>query len=360
MKNLFGTNHRVRPARRRFAAGALSVVAAASLVGFAAAPANAQFATIPKISIPILIDLPPLELIYVNDVKVTITDNLTTVEPNAPVVAKITVTNRSAGTVSGIGVLYSPPPALTGTIWACTVGVGDSCGGSNLGSGPISRSVTLTKGSSAVFTVSSAVLTTATGTITSKVTVVPPASLGDTNAANNEATDTTTITLPPAAITTTVAATTTTAIATTTTAVVPASTTIAPVTTVPATAAPTTASSALANGFQSPTGGIQCRYFDDAAAGGTRMRCFVANSTARLPKQPTTCDFDWEDVGLNATGRYYTVCAGDSVEGTYPVLAYGATWKRGVFTCTSAKSGVTCRNASRKGFRASKTKRTAV
>ena len=90
------------------------------------------------------------------------------------------------------------------------------------------------------------------------------------------------------------------------------------------------------------------------------MRCFVANSTAKLPKQPATCDFDWEDIGLNAAGKYYTVCAGDSVEGTYPVLAYGATWKRGVFTCTSAKSGVTCRNASRKGFRVSKTKRTAV
>ena len=357
--------------RRRLIGALISSVLLPALV---AGGASAQAPVIPKISIPTIslppgITLPPLELIYVDDVRVTVSDGLTTVEPNAPVVTKITVTNRSSASVSGIGVLYSPPPSLTGAIWACTVPATGSCGGGTTGSGAISRSIALPKGGSAIFTVSAAVSPTATGTITSKATAVPPASLGDTIAANNEATDTTTITLPVVATTSTVAPTTTGAATTTSTiAVVPASTvapvttaapatTAAPVTTAVATTAP---SAGAANGFQSPTGGIQCRYFDDTSAGGTRMRCYVANSTAKLPKQPATCDFDWEDAGLNASGKYYTVCAGDTIEGTYPVLAYGATWKRGVFTCTSAKAGITCRNASRKGFRLSRAKRTAV
>ena len=357
-------SRRPRLFRRRAVAVGLTALLAPLLGG---QPAEAQLP--PLITIPGTIFIPPVLLIYVNDVSSAITDNLTTVEPNAPIVTKITVTNRSSATVSGIGVLYSPPPALVGSIWACSVGPGESCGGSTTGSGAISRSITLTKGASAVFTVSSAVGATATGTITSKVTVVPPGSLGDTVASNNEATDTTTIPPPAtttAAATTTTAAPTTTAAATTTTiAVVPPSTATAAPTTVAATptVAPTTKApppAATADGFQSPTGGIQCLYTVDGADGATLLRCYVANSTAKLPKRPASCDFDWEDIGLGATGKAFTVCAGDTVEGNYPVVPYGKTWTRGVFTCSSAKSGVTCRNASKRGFRISRTKRTSV
>jgi hypothetical protein len=91
---------------------------------------------------------------------------------------------------------------------------------------------------------------------------------------------------------------------------------------------------------------------------GQSIRCTVVGSTAKLPKRPTSCDFDWGDIAVKATGKSYTVCAGDSIEGTYPVLAYGQTWKRSGFTCTSARSGVTCRNTAKHGFRITKTKRT--
>ncbi len=306
------------------------------------------------ITIPPLLTLPPLILIPVKDIAVAITDDKATIDQGASVVTKITVTNRWSSAVAGINVLYSPPTNHSGTIWACTVAPGDSCGGSTTGAGPISRSISLSAYSSAVFTISAAVAPTATGIITSSVTIVAPVSLGDTTAGNDTAIDVTTVN-PPATSTTTAASTTTTI------PVVASSTTVA-LTTVAPTAAPTTVAAtappapAGADGFQSPTGGIQCLYFVDS--GIQRVRCLVQDSVAKLPKRPADCDFDWEDIGLAQTGKAYTVCAGDTIAGAYPALAYGKTWKRGVFTCTSAKTGVTCRNPSRRGFRISKTKRT--
>ena len=325
--------------------------------------------TIPIITMPLAtIVLPPLVPIAVQDISVGITDNVSAIDQGSAVVTVISVTNKWNVAATGINVLYSPPLSHTGTIWACTVSPGDSCGGSTTGTGAISRSINLGAGKSGVFTVSAAVVPTATGTINSTVTIVPPVSFGDNNSANNQAADTTAIN---PATTTTVAATTTTGAATTTIA--------ATTTTVPATVVPTVATTAApppavapagADSFQTPTGGIKCQLVRTFAPGhsvveplGGRgqlplIRCTVLGSTAKLPKRPATCDFDWEDIAVGATGRSFTVCAGDSIEGNFPVLAYGATWKREVFTCTSAKSGVTCRNPSRRGFRISKTKRT--
>ena len=317
--------------------------------------------TIPIITIPLgTIVLPTLVPIAVQDISVKITDNVNAIDQGSAVVSVITVTNKWNVAATGINVLYSPSLSHTGSIWACTVSPGDSCGGSTSGTGAISRSITLAAGKSAVFTVSAAVVPTATGTINSTVTIVPPVSFGDNNSSNNQAADTTTIN--PPATTTTVAATTTTGAATTTvaattTTVPAAATTASP--TVATTAAPTPpAAPAGADGFQTPTGGIKCQLVSTLTPGSPSVRCTALGSTAKLPKRPATCDFDWEDVAVSATGRSFTVCAGDSIEGNFSVLPYGATWKRGVFTCTSAKSGVTCRNPSRRGFRISKTRRT--
>ena len=321
-------------------------------------PASAVLPTIPIITIPIItipigtIVLPTLVPIAVQDISVAITDNVSAIDQGSAVVTVITVTNKWNVTATGINVLYSPPLSHTGSIWACTVSPGDSCGGSTSGTGAISRSINLAAGKSAVFTVSAAVVPTATGTINSTVTIVPPVSFGDNNSSNNQAADTTSIN--PAATTTTAAPTTTTG-ATTTTIV--AATTV-PATTATTAAPPPTVAPASADAFQTPTGGIKCQLVSNLTAGSQSVRCTALGSTAKLPKRPATCDFDWEDVAVSATGRSFTVCAGDSIEGNLPVLAYGATWKRGVFTCTSAKSGVTCRNPSRRGFRISKTKRT--
>jgi hypothetical protein len=355
-----------RPARSprvRIAAAVLGgALLASGSLAIVSPAANAAPITIPLITIPGgVIDLPVLTILQ-QDISVGITDNATALDQGSAVVTKITISNRWNTVATGINVLYSPPLSHTGSIWACTVTPGDSCGGSTSGSGSISRSINLSGGKSAVFTISAAIVPTATGTINSTVTIVPPVAFGDNSSSNNQASDTTTINPPPT--TTTIAATTTTGAATTiATTTTTANATVAPTTVAP-TAAPTvaptpapTAAPVAADGFQSPTGGIKCLLITDPATGQT-MRCTVIGSTAKLPKRPASCDFDWEDIAVNATGRAYTVCAGDSIEGNLPVLPYGKTFKRGVFTCTSAKSGVTCRNPSRRGFRVSKTKRT--
>ncbi len=312
--------------------------------------------TIPIITMPLgTIVLPTLVPIAVQDISVGITDNVSAIDQGSAVVTVITITNKWNVAATGINVLYSPPLSHTGSIWACTVSPGDSCGGSTSGTGAISRSINLGAGKSAVFTVSAAVVPTATGTINNTVTIVPPVSFGDNNSANNQAADTTSIN--PPATTTTVASTTTTAVATTiaattSTVLATAAPTVATTASPPATAGP-----ASADAFQTPTGGIKCQLVSNLTAGTQSVRCTALGSTAKLPKRPASCDFDWEDIAVSATGKSFTVCAGDSIEGNFPVLAYGATWKRGVFTCTSAKSGVTCRNPSRRGFRISKTKR---
>lgn len=336
-----------------------ATVAGGTLLGLAPPqPASAVLPTIPIITIPLgTIVLPPLVPIAVQDISVAITDNVSAIDQGSAIVTVITITNKWNVAAAGINVLYSPPLTHTGSIWACTVNPGDSCGGSTSGTGAISRSINLGAGKSAVFTVSAAVVPTATGTINSTVTIVPPVSFGDNNSASNQAADTTAIN--PSATTTTVAATTTTGAVTTTIAATTTTVAVAASPTVATTAAPPpTAAPAAADAFQIPTGAVKCQLVSNLKPGSQSVRCTAPGSTAKLPKRPATCDFDWEDIAVSATGKSFTVCAGDSIEGNFPVLAYGARWKRGVFTCTSAKSGVTCRNPSRRGFRISKTKRT--
>jgi len=110
-------------------------------------------------------------------------------------------------------------------------------------------------------------------------------------------------------------------------------------------------------GLQTPSGNIQCMYYKDAK--NESLRCTVLNSTAAFEKKPADCDFDWgADVGMDAKGKASRLCISDTVAGKYPVVAYGTQWKKGAFTCTSATSGLTCRNSSRHGFTIAKAKQT--
>ena len=90
-----------------------------------------------------------------------------------------------------------------------------------------------------------------------------------------------------------------------------------------------------------PTGRIKCQLVSNLTPGAQSVRCTAIGSTAKLSKRPATCDFDWEDIDVSAAGRSFTVSTGDSIQGNFSVLGYSAAWKRGVSTCTSAKSGVT-------------------
>jgi hypothetical protein len=59
---------------------------------------------------------------------------------------------------------------------------------------------------------------------------------------------------------------------------------------------------------------------------------------------------------MNTHGYAGRACGGDSViDSSLPVLADGAVWQRGGFTCRSEQSTLTCSNADQHGFSLSRT-----
>ncbi len=102
---------------------------------------------------------------------------------------------------------------------------------------------------------------------------------------------------------------------------------------------------------------IECIYYP-TYVDGPFLECLVLNYTGKIPKQPADCDLDWSpQASLETKGRPQIFsCRGDTPYQPYaPVVAYGSTWKRGPFTCSVATIGVTCRNASKRGFFVSRT-----
>ncbi len=94
------------------------------------------------------------------------------------------------------------------------------------------------------------------------------------------------------------------------------------------------------HGFRSPTGNIGC--FIDARLGA---RCDIAQHSWATPPHPSWCHEDYgQGLSLDRSGRASFVCAGDTALNIGPRLAYGRSITAGVFTCRSARSGMTCRN----------------
>jgi hypothetical protein len=124
--------------------------------------------------------------------------------------------------------------------------------------------------------------------------------------------------------------------------------------------APASGSSALPSGLKTPSGNIVCVYWlrTSPPAIGCRMKSGLKPKPATdRPGCPRT-----EDVTLRATGRPTiggrSICPGEdegdagplAYEATARVLAYGKTWSGGGLRCSSATTGLTCRNKSGHGF----------
>lgn len=113
--------------------------------------------------------------------------------------------------------------------------------------------------------------------------------------------------------------------------------------------APTAGAQGLV-GFQSPTRNIGC------SLDATNARCDIRKRDWSPPKKPANCELDWGqglDIGRTGSrGRFF--CAGDTALGAGKALAYGKSITRGGITCTSRKSGMTCKNARGHGFRISR------
>jgi hypothetical protein len=110
--------------------------------------------------------------------------------------------------------------------------------------------------------------------------------------------------------------------------------------------------------FETPSGNIFCAY--SFGQGSSLVGCVIKSGwNPPLPRRGQGCSRSyWVD--LFTTGRVRpggSVCAGeDDPEGPYIgienawVLSYGRTWSGGGIRCTSAVTGLTCRNKSNHGF----------
>ena len=114
--------------------------------------------------------------------------------------------------------------------------------------------------------------------------------------------------------------------------------------------APALATASEFEQFRTPSGNIGCVYSD------TSLRCDIRGGIPHPPPTPKNCNLDWGGgYGLNATGRAWVMCAGDTaIDPHSPAIRYGTTWHRGAFTCTSQLAGLRCKNASAHGFFLSK------
>lgn len=109
-------------------------------------------------------------------------------------------------------------------------------------------------------------------------------------------------------------------------------------------------------GFRSPSGNIQCHYDPKAyAPNGTRrlLTCGLRHAAYATQLQRRCLAGDWHGFGLRANTKPTIFCSGNpdfSIRPVYTTLAYGKSWTRGRFTCTSRVTGVTCHNAGGHGL----------
>ena len=106
-------------------------------------------------------------------------------------------------------------------------------------------------------------------------------------------------------------------------------------------------------GFQTPSGNIYCNGFV-SDGGGISCTIVQRNGPPAQPK-PASCDGVWgHDFELEATGSAKLACAtwpGHPQQTNYSDTApYGVSADFGDITCTSERTGFSCRNRSGHGF----------
>ena len=101
--------------------------------------------------------------------------------------------------------------------------------------------------------------------------------------------------------------------------------------------------------FRLPSNNIACLYSAPAGRQPAALRCDILSGLSPEPR--ARCQLDWTGLAMTRSGRAGPTCAGDTVYNARArVLAYGRTWRRGGFACTSRRAGLRCVNAARRGF----------
>jgi Family of unknown function (DUF6636) len=118
-----------------------------------------------------------------------------------------------------------------------------------------------------------------------------------------------------------------------------------------AAAAPATAAKTPIPGVRTPSLNISCLYVPGPVPG---LHCDVRSASYRSALQQrctTRAGLDWHGFELGRTTKGAVTCSGgilyspDTQRPVYHTLAYGKTWRHAGFTCSSARTGLTCRNA---------------
>ncbi|MGJ8534888.1 MAG: DUF6636 domain-containing protein [Alphaproteobacteria bacterium] len=112
------------------------------------------------------------------------------------------------------------------------------------------------------------------------------------------------------------------------------------------------ASPAVADGFgfQTPSGNIYC---NGHVTGGGGIGCTIVSKSGSPPKaKPSSCSGYWgHDFNLDGNGSASLTCGSRPSRVDYTDVApYGVSADFGNITCTSKRTGLTCKNKRGHGF----------
>jgi hypothetical protein len=118
------------------------------------------------------------------------------------------------------------------------------------------------------------------------------------------------------------------------------------------------ASATTSGNFKTPSGNIVCAYLYGRNVQRASVLCGIKSGLKPAPPRNgpgcKVLDYQGDRVGLEVTGHPSAIpCSGDAGpyagESSARTLGYGKTWSGGI-RCTSAVTGLTCRNKSGHGF----------
>ena len=104
--------------------------------------------------------------------------------------------------------------------------------------------------------------------------------------------------------------------------------------------------------FRTPSKNIYCLYNSADSTTPAFLRCDIRSSLHPAPRPHKCVEGEYgASVGMTKTRAAHVLCISDTVHNPAAhVLAYGRSWARDGFRCTSRPIGLTCTNSRGHGF----------